>query len=346
MTTAKEWVDVARLMPVKETAARLGMGHYRGRLAPCRLCGSDKDKGRPRGPIGVYRAGMRWICNVCKASGGSVDLASAYLFGEVIGPGSPKYGDLRAWYAAQGAAPAITEDYDEGVDASSLPRPPLEELRALLRASTPIGRSNREDILSWLDRKALRPKDAPCFVLPRSSAFDYYRLTKVKTEDGPKLWVSDWVASNFPVYVPLYDHNGALCNIRARPVLELVGASYGKTRTARGFSAKSALMCDPWQALRILRGEQTKVSTIVITEGDTDYLSFAQECRHDKGLAVFGIYSGAAEALKAVVDAGKWPEGALTVCATDPDTAGDRYSAKVSKYLSPFPVKRANLRGL
>lgn len=338
MNQRSEWIGAARQIPVKSIAAAFRMKVKRGRLTPCPACLDTSDKRRAdRGPVGIYKAGLRWICNNCQAHGGAVDFAMFRLKGRVLAGRDSGFSDVREWFANNGFGGVLTEA--EAVAPATLNRPPANELKGLLKASTLAGRCRRDDVLFWFDSKGYRPGDVPCFILPTAGEFEYRDLSRVavETESGSRrfLWWTLNKAKSFPVVIPAYDADGEIVNLRGRAITNRPD----KQRAATGYDSARSIMADPWQALKILRGEAVDVSVVVIAEGETDYLTFAQECRNDKSLAVFGIFSGAIDTLKQVVDANKWPKEADVISATDDDKAGRAYAAKIAAAIAPFRVR-------
>lgn len=340
MTTRTEWIADARRVPVKEVAAAFRMNTKRSRITPCPACRDSVDKRRPdRGPVGVYKGGLRWICNNCKAAGGSVDFAMYRLHGKQLDPGDAGFAEVRSWFADQSWTIGEIREAVDDFTAENLKRPPEDEIRLLLRSSYPSNRVRRRDVLRWFDRKGYRPGDVPCFVLPVDGEFEYRGLTRsiVDTDAGPKrlLWWTLNKAKSFPIAIPAYDHDGRIVNLRGRSLTDRPD----KQRAATGFDSVACVMADPWQALKILRGQPVNVSAVVFAEGETDFLTFAQSCKRDPSIAVFGIFSGATPTLKQITDAGKWPEGADFISVADPDDSGRRYTAKIAAALDPLRVK-------
>ena len=324
-------------------AVALSLGYtYRGRrLTPCPSCRAASRKGERRGAVGLlYGADgrRRWKCNACRAGGDVIDFVRAHL-------GENGNRDTRSWFASRGWADSASGPVTPIVEPDPV-RPPQAEILAILKASTPLSRCDRADVLQWAQGRGIDARSAPLWVAPAPHRFEYGSLTRapVYREEGdtrpvPVWWPGSW-AREFPILAPMYDAAGQLAGLRGRAISS---SARRKTTAPIGFDTIRLLLADPWVALPLLRGASPEaLQYVLFAEGDTDYASAAQTSKTDRSIAVIGLISGSPRALVSI----KWPARSSLVSAMDPGEAGDRYHQGIVSAVAPFPVRRVPIASL
>lgn len=213
--------------------------------------------------------------------------------------------------------------------------PPDEQITALARFCRPVTEDG--EVASYLEYRgidatavaaqrlafALR-SDAPSSVLPHHRPDDR--------------GIRSWTETHHRLVVPMFDASGIRRNVVARSVellpsrktaasgtcAGLVFANEGGLRFLRGEPAALPPADDAvdltWP---IRRGSALAARSIVIAEGEIDFLNVAAE--RDDLAAVFGVRAGS----WTQAHADRLPDGLHVVVATDDDEAGDRYAESI-----------------
>lgn len=304
-------VEVARSLGLNEVTT-----HPRVSLGPCPACGQQRRHRKTddkRGAIGVTPNGLGWRCFQCDAGGNARDLAGYTRLGDQY---RPRARSARRDRAVR-SAPAV-----------QVKGPDPAELAVLWRDALPVTADAR--IRAYLTGRRIDADYVACGdlarALPRSAQVPQW--IGFKRRSGT--WIS-WPSVGRRLLLRLYDHAGNVASISlARESQDLGGAkSWSPRRTgcvlADGLGVQllaTGALPEWWDG-----GPQL---TVVITEGDVDFLSWATQ-RHYQGEpygpAVFGIFSGSWTR----EFAGRVPDSAKVVIATDADEQGDKFAATIVK---------------
>jgi predicted P-loop ATPase len=145
-------------------------------------------------------------------------------------------------------------------------------------------------------------------------------------------WAEGWRAG-YRLILPVYGPSGDIESVRARWVDT---PRTVKVMAPKGWGSGAMTGCvlaNP-VAVELLGGERTVPTTVVVVEGEPDFLTWAIR-RPD--LAVFGVWQGAWSAdLSAKV-----PAGSTVVIRTDHDRPGESYATAIAATLSHVTVLRA-----
>jgi hypothetical protein len=206
-------------------------------------------------------------------------------------------------------------------------RPPLEELRALWRASEAAdvtsGVAATEDeinVCRFFARRRWWPRSVAALrsvrVLPGPGAYDF-----------PKWWPSLW-SSIWRVAALVYEPDGRVGAIHARSVTDATP----KTRwpwSERGKYSFGGLLFADVAGRELLQGRPREgLAGVVITEGITDFIAAGVSMVETGGrYAILGGTSGSWSALARV----PWPQGVVVVVATDHDDAGEKYAVEIAR---------------
>lgn len=310
--------------PIEAVAAELGLEMRRGRrLNPCPACqASDK-----RGVI-VY-GGPRWTCTRCGEKGDTVNLVSFVVAGQ-----RRAYREAFAWLKERGQVEPLPSHEVQ----PEKPRLPKEEVAALLRACTPVSETRDARVLHWLAHRPvpLDPKLVPAAVLPPPRHPVYGQLARYEWDDRQVPWWPRKWSTLYPLVVPAWTGHGHLGGIHARAVDP---DAPRKSTWPLAVDCRALLFADPVLARPMLRGNPEGITAVLIAEGLPDFLYACQEARQIPGLAVLGIESGSAPALKLI----RWPRDVRIYTSVHPDEAGDRYAEAIAQQLAPRPVYRLPL---
>jgi len=203
--------------------------------------------------------------------------------------------------------------------------PPLDTVKALWEASLPVDTS--ADMSTW-------EHDPTAWITSRGIDVDAVATGNLARmlPDGLELptWAMmgrrDWREAGYRLIVPMYDAAGEVRSIRAR---QTQGSSEpGRKSTAAKY--KGCAMANP-HALELLRG-QGEPSTVVIAEGEPDYLTDATAWPTHP---VFGIATGSWKPEHAQ----RIPDGSTVVIRTDTDKPGNDYAETIRKTFEGRNVK-------
>ena len=307
---------------VDAVASRLGLQSSGGRYFPCLSCGAKRDPKARRGPL--WTKGPRWACGACGERGDTLTLISWSLHQQAKAKGA-QFVEVLRWLDSDLVRESIAEAKERPSPVKT--RAPEAELRALLQASTPVARTADPDTIAFLRGKGISTR-TPAVVLPPSSHRVYNIMSKT-------WWPSGRAAMGWRLAVPAFTGSGTLAGMHARSVTR----QSTKTLWAKGVDS-AALLFANGLALELLRGQPASVERVLIVEGFSDYLYAAGQ--HLPGLAVFGLESGSAPALRLI----RFPEVPI-FCSPHNDGTGDNYAAAVAAAVSPrlvrsLPLHRTN----
>lgn len=196
--------------------------------------------------------------------------------------------------------------------------PPLEEVRALWDASSPV--SAHPNAVEYLRGRGI---DA--------QRLDDEQLARIAGDELPA-WAGGWAGR---LLVPLYDVRGSMRSLIARDV---TGTADRKSRAPKGYGRKELVMgCG--RAVRLLR--QPEAARVVVCEGEIDFLVVATQRGDADESGALGFAAGSwSTSLAARIVA-----GSSVVIATDSDDAGEKYAAKIIETLKPRKVALSRWRG-
>lgn len=327
------WVRDIKRLGLLEVAKRLGLRQVdRGHLEPCPACGEQRRSRHDdrRGPVFLCGRGQGWACSICGAKGGAVEMVSHALLGCRLGPGDPRWEELRSAAAKAGLC---------GPDAPPAPPPPPppprprvveESLADLWSRSGPVDQD--PEVSAWLVSRGLSPRVVADLDLARSLPLDG-RLDRWAAFRGIP-WSRGWRC-----LFRAWDERGRLASLRARWVrpepppegTDKAGAAAGGPGSAGG----AVLACGLGRQMLAEGGPpawwpRDEPFRVVVLEGEPDWLTWA--CALGTGAtapAALGIYNGSwTPELAARV-----PDGARIAVRTHQDTAGDRYARTVTESL-------------
>ena len=196
--------------------------------------------------------------------------------------------------------------------------PPLDTVEALWGEALPVDTSADlstwdHDPAAWLQSRAID--------VDAVAAHDLARMIPDGLELPP--WAAigrrDWRMAGYRLVVPMYDAAGDLRSVHARHTRPGEAPRF-KSTNPTGHQVKSLLTANP-HALELLRGTG-EPSTVVISEGEPDYLTAATTW---STLPVFGIVAGS----WTPEHAQRIPDGSTVVIRTDNDTKGDEYAEAI-----------------
>ena len=138
---------------------------------------------------------------------------------------------------------------------------------------------------------------------------------------------SSWPALGALAIIPLYDSDGELRGVRGALVSRNAAPEGTPKRLAPiGGGPKALVMACP-TALAMLKGKASP-ATVVITEGEPDFLTWASQQR--ESTATIGIVSGS----WTPEIAARIPDGTTVSVLTHDDPAGDKYAATIYRTIA------------
>jgi Toprim-like len=313
------WLDDAARTEVVTVAADLGLELRRATSSTtcaCPACGAKTrhaSRHDRRGAVGIaHRSPFGWRCFACGAGGDAPDFVAFALEGARFRDlGTEQRQNVRAWFVARGAgvAPVARPSAPPSPRAPSFP--PSHELGEVwLGAGSVDTDPHVAEYLRWraLDATAVAGLD-----LARALA---------RVHDLPAwacLGARTWLATGHRLLVPLYDAQGVLRSVLARSIER---APLRKSTAPRGYERSGLVMANAAGLALLERGE-AEAPTVVIREGEIDYLATATEYAGP----VFGIVAGAWTAAHAA----RVKDGMRVIIANDDDPAGDGYAAAIAR---------------
>jgi hypothetical protein len=282
-----------------------------GSITPCPKCGAEKrGTGDRRGPIGIHRTGIGWVCHRCQVSGDALSLAAVAITGDAK-PNSEGWRDIRRKFLGAELPTFIPKPHE-------YQRPPIEEILELWHKSTSV-----------YDSAALVPiLEDRCFDPGELADRD---LCRVLHQGHLPRWATSamtpWNQSGHICLFPLFDHHGAMVSVHARRMEE--GAARPKGLSPVGYEIGGLLFLDSLG--RALFGGEP-LSRMVIVEGAPDFLtaslSFGDE---NLNTAVAGVISGS----WIPATARQISTQTKVTIATHEDRAGERFSRNIAETLTP-----------
>ena len=317
-----DWRAEVRNTDIRVYMRQLGLQVRGNRWGPCPACNEEAERSGNRAPLGVLGGKKACICNACQTRMDAMDLVAFYLFGK---PGKDLGRDflkVKRWFGA----PEQVEARKTAPKPETRTLPPNDELRFLLRHSTPIFKSRDKRVLAYLkDVRGYSLRHTPAAVLPPSSWDGWRRIGK--------WWPRRW-ADEFPVVVTAWTPDGKLASIHGRAVAP---DARRKTTWPYQCDSRGLLFADPAHARKMLQG-QAKPERVYLCEGITDFLWACQEqARDTTPYGVIGFTSGCESGLKVV----PWPDNTKIIALTDNDRAGGVYLDKIAEACSPRLVYRS-----
>ncbi len=282
-----------------------------GSITPCPGCQAEqRGTGDRRGPIGVTREGLGFLCHRCKASGDALSLAALILTGNTK-PTKEGWQLIRQKFLGaelpQYIAP--TREYR---------RPPLEEIEEIWEKSTPVYDS--DELVPLLEYRCLDPG-----ILTQRDLCRRIKRGSLPTWAG--FAGNQWNQTGHLCVFPLYDHFGQMVSLHARRIAE--GAERPKGLSPLGFEVGGLLFMD-LLGRALFRGDA--ISWLLVAEGAPDFLTASLICEEQKlGAGVVGVLSGSWLSCvgKAV------PVSTKVTIATHEDPTGERFAQKIARSLTP-----------
>lgn len=316
------WIAEVKSTDIGVYLTQLGLTPKANRWGPCPACSESSERSGRRAPLGILSNRRAVFCNACQTRMDSIDLVAHFLYGKPGRDLGRDFHGVRKWFGAPEVIAA--RESEPAVQVRRLP--PQDELRFLLRHSTPIFKSRDQRALRYLQYvRGYSVKHTPAAVLPSPDWNGWRRIGSW----WPRRWAED-----FPVVVTAWTPAGELASIHGRAVDP---DAKRKTTWPYDCTSKGLLFTDPTFARPMLKGRAAP-DKIVICEGITDFLWACQEqVRENEEYAVLGITSGAEDGLKTV----PWPDRSKIIVLTDPDLAGGRYLERVADAVAPRLVYRS-----
>ena len=317
-----DWRTEIRNTHITVYLRQLGLEVRSNRWGPCPACHEKTERNGQRYPLGILGGKKACICNACGTRMDAFDLVAFYLFGK---PGKELGRDflkVKRWFGA----PEQIEARKAQPKEEGRKLPPADELRFLLRNSTPISQSRDRRVIDYLKQiRGYSLTHTPAAALPSSSWQGWERIGK--------WWPRRW-ADEFPVVVTAWTPDGKLASIHGRAVAK---DAQRKTTWPYQCDSRGLLFTDPKMARPMLKGK-TKPERVYLCEGITDFLWACQEqARADTDYGVIGFTSGFESGLTTV----PWPDRTKIIALTDPDRAGGKYLDKIAEALAPRLVYRS-----
>lgn len=319
--------ELPKDLPAAGVAEEIGLPRN-GRRYGCPACRTERDKAFPRrGPLWIK--GTRWACSNCGERGDAITLIAWATTGQPR-PRGKAFAPVLQWLSERNHVELAMRAPDPSA------RAPQAEVRALLCAATPVAETRDQEVLAFLRSRGLDPARIPAGVLPAPEHPVYKRLTWVPV-DGRKApwWPASW-SRWWRLAVPAWTGTGELGGLHARDV---TGSAKRKATWPLGVDCGGLLFADPALGRGLLRGEAPEGLRVLIAEGLPDFLYACQEATSIPGLAVLGIESGSAPALRLV----RFPRGARIYTSAHVDKAGDTYATAIAEAVAPRAVRRLPL---
>jgi len=324
--TAASVRDLARTLTLNHAASLLGLPVPSHRGLPCPKCRSERRSSSDRRlPVGV--SDDRWYCGPCQQGGDPLDLL---MWGWMGTTGRAATPDQRADFRGLlRDAHLLDEDTQphrphlRAVPAEPTPSvtyPPVDEVATFWDGARPV--TDDPQVLDWIGRRFGVFADD---LIARIVHYDAARA--IPTAGSTPTWArfggQTWRQAGYRLLLPLCDASGQMRSLRGR----YVGTGpTPKALPAAGYSCGGlVLACDRARAL--LSGAplplpEGVLPSLVVLEGETDWLAWLSQRADDTAPALIAVYSGAwtPEYTAAL------PWGTKVHIRTDDDTAGHRYA--------------------
>lgn len=336
------WIEAMRGTPIAEVASQLGLtvDEKRRCISPCPSCGRERRNAstphEKRGAIGLP-SDTKWFCFACEVGGDAIDLVAASL-------GRARFKDLphhrrqevKEWcgrFVGNDETSQIRRRPSQPPERVEKPYPPLAEVLELLRHCIPTTEDKQVD--AYLRSRGVDAIDVDdrrlAFALPEG----------VSLPSWARFGVNRWTEIGSRLIVPLVDCRGEIRSVVAR---RIVDGETPKALPPKGFGKSGLVWACPF-IRTVLRdgmpewwGADAPPLRIFIVEGDSDFLTAATGAA--QGLrwsdadefapGILGITSGAWTAEVA----GRIPDGAELIVATDDDDAGWKYLEVIERSIN------------
>ena len=313
-----------------------------GGAFPCPACNAPRRHTKTRdkrAAVGVRRDGHGWHCFQCEAGGDAIDLVAFHLRGDRLSKlsdaGKAEVRDwCMRWLSLDRTAPVPWPSQRTRPIESEAPEPPsyppADEVKALWAASQRV--VDDDLVATWLsNQRRLDPDFIANMDLARTLPATATPLPQWAGFGGErdKPWRS-WASVGLRLVVPLFDVNGSMRSVLFRRAFETDGDWPPKSMATRGCQRAGLVMANA--AARELLAHPPQRATgmsIVIEEGETDWLTGCMLWARSNERAIFGVVSGAWTDQFAL----RIPRGARVTIRTDNDTEGDRLASKIAKTL-------------
>lgn len=341
------WLERLRSATVAEVAPILGFDVVRrspGKLTyPCPACGAERrhtKTGDKRGAVDVAdgKPGA-WFCRQCEHGGDTVDFVAFVELGraarELDAEGMRQLerwtceafhlapNDRRKWRPRERRDP-VRESLARAASAPPVELLPADEVASVWARAWSV--TSDPEACAWLDGRGIESVRVELAdiarVLPRDVA-DLPEWAGDIPSGGP--YAGRWTSRpmrGWRLLVPMFDTSGTMRSFRFRR-FDQPSPNVPKALGAR---ATGCVFAD-WRALELLRGNATAPTTIVVAEGESDFLRVATDDAPPEIVhgAVLGIVAGSiTPALGRRI-----PDGSRVVIATDDDKAGDAYAREL-----------------
>ncbi len=336
-----DWCATVREAGVVVVGPALGLhwkreGVERNGLTPCPVCNAEDrttahHEDKRRGPIGLRRDRLGWVCHVCGAQGDAVSLAAAVATGKVK-PDRGDWAEVEARCKAAGLIGPNAKPATPRPKPAPMRYPPPDELRELWSQGCPVDLDT--DVCLWMSGRPT-PLD-PGRVADLCPGV----IALPATATVPK-WAVHWPQSGHRLLVPLYDAGGKWRSVQARAVVEHKRKSLNP---GQDFEVTGLVIADGLARLMLQRGELGDGTPIaehlrhiseggvqgvglVIREGAPDYLMerISYSDADADAPAIVGVGSGSWKQ----GHADKVPDGCVVRVATHDDATGEKYAKEI-----------------
>lgn len=347
-TQRVEWIERMRSVSVLDAGRALGLevqppkGSNGGAFA-CPACSAPRRHTKTRdkrAAAGVRKDGIGWRCFQCGESGDALDLVAFAVRGERF----PKLSDAGKAEVRERCVQLVGSRISHVAADTRLrlrPRPMAETAAPTIRL--PVGevaavwnsaaRVDSDDAVSaWLrDERALDPALISKMDLARVLRADASALPRWTGYGGEndKPWRS-WPSAGLRLVLPMFDAIGDMRSLAFRRSFETERAWPPKSMAVNGFARTGLVMANA-VGRHLLEHPVARAAgmSIVIEEGETDWLTACLAwARHDER-AVFGVVTGSWSADLAA----RIPRAARVTIRTDTDAAGDTLAAPIIESL-------------
>lgn len=325
------WIRAAHeQLAIADLAGEVGLtvvvkGPRRINIRPCPSCGVERRHAKrrdKRGAIGVRPDGAGWRCHECGIGGDVVDLVALVLRGHRFRElADVARREVRDYITRR--LVSVPEEPRSARPERPLPPPtypPRAELGALWKACADV--CTVAEVEAYLRSRALDPAVIARHDLARAVPADV---------TGPRwasIGITPWCDSGHRLVLPLYDAHGVGRSLLARRV----AGGEPKSIAPKGYERAGLVLADHGFG-EMLRGQTSGPQSIVIVEGEIDYLTWAAwgECDEQSGrpLLIVGLVSGAWTPSLA----GRIPDDSVIYVRTHTDETGDAYADAVIRSL-------------
>lgn len=315
------WIAQAE-RDVATVASMLGIEVRRAPSAhhcACPACRSERrhpNRHDRRGAVGIpVGTPTCWRCHVCGLGGDAVDFVSCALHGDRFGRlhGQQRH-DVREWFE-RSAGLAVRGTAPQTIVLREPVYPPRGELLEFARQLVHV--SAHEPAAAYLVSRGIDAARVEQLNLART-------LQNATTANWATLGSRTWSTLLLHLIVPVFDCDGAFRSVVARSIER---APMLKSAAPTGYGRGGLVMANE-KARALLSGKCTAPASVLIREGEIDFLTSATTC--DDNLAVFGVVSGSWTARIAA----RIPYGSDVTIATDADATGDKYAQAITATLS------------